>query len=143
MFFSETVFAKESFLDAKFVGLFFKRNPGFFNHLLHVGKVHVVVWALAILREMGGITAIDAKVRTARKVGIVVAFTIIWPPFPVFPFAPLHFLCRLLLFRHGFWSWSKIDRNSKKDSHTHTQNGVAKSLPKTRSVRNPNRCSKP
>ena len=76
MFFSDGFFSKESFMHAKFGGLLFKRNAGFVNHLLHVRIVRAVVRALAILREMGCITALNTKVRTARRLEIAIALTI-------------------------------------------------------------------
>ena len=75
-FFCDIFFAKESFLHVKSGGLSFKRYAQLLNHLLHVGIVSAVVWALRILREIGSITKFNAKVGADGGVGVAMAFAI-------------------------------------------------------------------
>ena len=53
---------------------------------LSVRKVSAVVWALTILQEMARVTSFNAKVRTARGVGIAMGFTITFATFTGYSF---------------------------------------------------------
>ena len=90
-FFATGFSSKESFSHAKFRGLTLKCNARLVNHSLHVRVIRAVVWALTILGEMGRIPTLNAKVRTARRVGIAMALTITFATFAALSFCAFAF----------------------------------------------------